>query len=82
MGSYEDHGNKISPSTPPHDNPEIRKLRAEDVPYGENITRHGGYVYAAYVPGTERRVCVCATAPEARRRYRELRIKERLESME
>jgi hypothetical protein len=51
--------------------PTIRKQRPDTVPYGENIAR-GPWVYAAY--DGERRVCVAATATEAREAYHRVRL--------
>lgn len=72
------HGNKICPSSPPQDRPDVRKVPASSVPYGECVCRHGQHVYAAYEPGTGRLVCIGSTALEARRKYREARLKERM----
>jgi hypothetical protein len=50
---------------------EVRKVPATSVPYGEQICTRGKHVYAAYAPdGTL--VCVAATAPKARSKYREI----------
>jgi hypothetical protein len=65
------HGNRTRPSTPDKHQPTVRKVPADRVPFGESISRNGRYVYAAYNPGTEQLVCIAATAPEARRKYRE-----------
>lgn len=51
--------------------PTIRKVKAGSVPYGDQITRRGNYVWAAY--DADRLVCVGATAKEARSKYRRLR---------
>ena len=48
--------------------PTIRKVPADSVPYGPDIATHGNHVWAAY--DDDRLVCVAATAPEARRKYR------------
>jgi hypothetical protein len=48
--------------------PTIRKVLADSVPYGRDICAHGNHVWAAYSDGVL--VCVAATAPEARRKYR------------
>lgn len=49
--------------------PEYRKEWATDVqPYGEQITRRGGYVWCAYSNGE--RVVVASTKDECRRKYR------------
>jgi hypothetical protein len=50
--------------------PTIRKVPANSVPYGEQITRRGGYVWAAY--DGDRLVCVAATVGEARRKFKRL----------
>ena len=47
--------------------PTVRKIPADSVPYGRDISTRGGYVYATY-DGDEV-VAVGATAGEARRKY-------------
>lgn len=47
--------------------PTIRKQPADRVPYGSDISTHGGYVWCAY--DGERLVCMGATAKEARELY-------------
>lgn len=50
--------------------PTVRKVPADSVPYGSDISRNGKTVWAAFDEvGTL--VAVAATAPEARRKYRE-----------
>jgi len=49
-------------------NPTIRRVPADSVPYGPDICTRGSYVWGAY--DGDRLVCVAATAPEARRKYR------------
>ena len=46
----------------------VRKLPAESVRYGRDISRRGGYVYGAF--DGERLVSVAATADGARQAYR------------
>ena len=66
------HGNRLDAYKP--DAPiDVRKLRADSVPYGESISRNGKVVWAAY--DGERLVCVAATAGEARRKYKSLTAK-------
>jgi hypothetical protein len=61
--------NKVHRSSGRSPKPTIRKVPADGVPYGESISRNGRTVWAGY--DGERLVCVAATAPEARRKYRE-----------
>jgi hypothetical protein len=63
------HGNRISAHTPPRYIPEVRKIPASSVPYGDSITRNGRTVFAAYYDGTL--VSVGATAGEARAKFRQ-----------
>lgn len=67
------HGNRTRTGErkPPQYTPEVRKVRADSVPYGESISRNGRTVWAAY--DGERLVAVGATAEEARRKGREAR---------
>ena len=48
--------------------PTIRRVPADSVLYGRDICTRGDHVWAAY--DGDRLVCVAATAPEARRKYR------------
>ena len=48
--------------------PIIKKVDATSVPYGPDVSRNGKFVWAAF--DNDRLVCIAATAPEARRRYR------------
>lgn len=52
--------------------PTIRKQPADSVPYGTDIAQHGRWVYVAY--DGARRVCVGATAKEARKQYYRVRL--------
>jgi hypothetical protein len=61
-------GNKLTPGRW-RPIPGVRKVPADSVPYGESISHNGKTVWAAYADdGTL--VCVAATAPEARSKYR------------
>jgi hypothetical protein len=51
--------------------PTLKKVPADSVPYGEQITRRGGHVWAAY--SGEQLVAVGATAKEARAKYTRVR---------
>ncbi len=62
------HGNRMNHG-PVHAPVEVHKVPADSVPYGDAITQYGGCVWCAYDDGVL--VCVAATAPEARRKYRE-----------
>jgi hypothetical protein len=53
--------------------PTIRKVPADSVRYGREISRRGHYVYAAY--DGETFVCAAATVSEARRKYRAIQLK-------
>jgi YD repeat-containing protein len=67
------HGNRISkPPRPDPDPPTVRKVPADSVRYGDSISRNGSSVWAAY-DGSGRLICVCATAGEARRKYRAIK---------
>ncbi len=67
--------NRVNRSTTKY-KPTIRKVPADSVPYGENISRNGRTVWAAY--DGETLVVVAATAGEARTKYREaLKARER-----
>jgi len=48
--------------------PDIRKEEASSVAYGEQICRRGKHVWVAY--DGDKPVCVAATKPEARQKYR------------
>ena len=63
--------NRIFPHKVDPRPPTIRKVAADSVPYGENISRHGRTVWAAY--DGEALVVVASTAGEARTKYREAR---------
>jgi len=69
------HGAHRKPDPPRAPLPEgaIRKQPASSVPFGEDIARHGGSVWVAYLDGQV--VGVAATAGEARRMYRAARAK-------
>jgi hypothetical protein len=69
-------GNKICPSTPGRYQPEVRKVPADSVPYGESISRNGQTVWVAL--DGERIVCVAPSAEEARRKYRDIMLKQRM----
>lgn len=62
------HGNKIRTRTAPTEGFDVRKVRADTVPYGESISPNGETVWVAY--DGERLLCVAATAEEARRKGR------------
>ena len=67
------HGNRISkPHSPDPHPPTVRKVPADSVPYGDSISRNGSSVWAAY-DDNGRLICVCATAGEARRKYRSIK---------
>lgn len=70
MSKEHGHGNRISTHSQDKHPPTIRKVDASTVPFGESISRNGKHVYVAY--DGERRVCIAATATEARRKYREI----------
>ena len=70
MATNDGHGDKVHRYVPP-EHIDVRKVPADSVPYGSSISRNGRTVWAAY--DGERLVCVAATAPEARRKYRETR---------
>ena len=59
------HGNSVWPKTTKPC--PVEKVKADTVPYGEQITRRGGYVYVIREQGNV--VAVGATADEARRKY-------------
>jgi hypothetical protein len=50
--------------------PTVRKVPADSVPYGPNISTHGNYVWCAY-EGDEV-IAVAPTAAEARGKYRDV----------
>jgi hypothetical protein len=50
--------------------PTIRKIPADAVPYGSDISRNGRTLWAAYDPGGTL-VAVAASSAEVRRKYRE-----------
>ena len=63
------HGNKTHSGGPrPHI--DVRKVPVDSVPYGDSISRNGRTVWATY-DDEGHLVAVAATAPEARRKYRE-----------
>ena len=62
---------RIYPRRQPQDVPTLRKVPADSVPYGENISRNGRTVWAAYDGDTL--VTVGATSEEVRIKYREAR---------
>ncbi len=66
--SKDGHGN-VAHKYRPAEHIDVRKVPADSVPYGSSISRNGKFVWCAY--DGERLVCVAATAPEARRKYRE-----------
>ena len=47
--------------------PTVRKLPADSVPYGPEISRRGGYVYGGF--DGEQLIVIAATTPEVRRLY-------------
>lgn len=49
------------------DKPTFEKRPADSVPYGDAISRRGGYVWVAC--DGERVICVAATGQECRRKY-------------
>jgi len=51
--------------------PDLRKVPANAVPYGDAICTRGNSVWAAYVEGVI--VCLAATAAECRRKYLQVR---------
>jgi hypothetical protein len=62
--------NKVHTRSSPREVIDVRKVPADSVPYGSDISRNGRTVWAAY--HADERVAVAATAPEARRKYREV----------
>jgi hypothetical protein len=67
--------NKIDRSGSRSPKPTVRKLPADTVPYGTDISRNGKHVWCAY--DGETLIAVGPTADEARAKYREaLRRKE------
>jgi hypothetical protein len=63
------YGHQKIPVYKPEPKIDVRKVPADSVPYGSSISHNGKTVWAAY--DGERLVCVAATAPQARRKYRE-----------
>jgi len=54
------------------DKPTLKRQPADSVPYGDAISKRGGYVWCAY--DGDRLVCVAATAKEARTKYYRVRL--------
>lgn len=65
--SKDGHGNKVHRYPPEHI--DTRKISADSVTYGRDISGGRDFVWGAYDNGVL--VAVAATAPEARRKYRE-----------
>jgi len=59
--------------------PILKKVPADSVPYGFEISRYGKYVWAAY--SGDRLVCLGPTKNEAAQRYRLIRLKQASEEM-
>lgn len=75
MSKEHGHGNRISPHMPGQ-SITVRKVPADSVPYGESISRNGQTVWVAL--DGERIVCAAPSAEEARRKYRDIMLKQRM----
>lgn len=75
-GANTGHGNKNTPHTDAQDVPQVRKVRADSVPFGEDICRHGKHVWCAY--DGDVLIAVTATADEARRKWRVYQVQKRI----
>lgn len=69
------HGTRNSPHTD-GPKPDVRKVPADSVPFGEDICRRGTSVWAGF--DGDKVICVEATAVEARRKWRDYMVKKRM----
>lgn len=64
------HGTRMNHG-PRRVDPPVRKVPADSVPYGSDISLNGKHCWAIY-DDSGQLVCVGATSAEVRRKYREL----------
>jgi hypothetical protein len=66
-----DYANRSKPAAIP-----VRKIAAESVPFGLDVSRNGKHVFAVY--DGDKLICLGATADEARGKARRLLVQQRM----